>query len=454
MNKLYKTTLLVLFSVAPLCAMGAIKKINLPAWVTFDKHGYFSDTAGAKELFKRVVKINGALAKPISVKKMSKEAKVARFGTAQLFMVTCEDGKKYILKEIKGASEAKKEVGRLERVRKSKRLAPYIGPKVKNNLQIIVPLAYVAYRHKGKDHIFVIMRKAKGVSLQGLMEKFKSNPHDRTVQRILAKAYYDLGRALAHFHATHAPDNQGYCGPLYGTIVHNDMHSGNIFYFEDGKNGRITLIDNERMASSLEKNRDISGDLGCLFVTSPFVMEWSCSGFLKDFDAKKWYSIVVPSFILGYIRMWPKDTRADVFIALKDHILSWDSKVNKDESRHIRGLIKEQLYLLERQLVKEHKTALHVVARYPAMAPVLNRMLFVEKTKAIKDKDRDGNRALHEAAYFGNSENVSLLIKAGSPVNPKNDAGETPIFKACYNRDKDSSRYNKVIGKLKEHGAY
>lgn len=337
-----------------------IQEVSLPSWILLDKQGYFSDTAGAKELFKRVARKHNALSRPMFIKKMSKEAQIAQFGTAQLYKVTCEDGKKYILKEIKGETKAKKEIKRLEQVRSSKLLAPYIGPKIKDNLQIIVPLAYVSYTHKGKKHILVIMRKAQGILLQRLMEKFKSNPHDRTTQKIHAKAYYNLGVTLACFYRTH--------GSLYKTIAHQDPHTGNIFYFEDDANWIITLIDNEHMAYSLAKLRSISVDLGHLFATSPFVMQWAQPDFLNNFDAKKWYSIVVPSFILGFIGRCPKKKRISVFKELKELMFTWDSKVINDTSRHMRGLIKEQFDFLEQQLVTEYKNMPHSAGRSFAIA--------------------------------------------------------------------------------------
>ena len=332
-----------------------VQEVTLPSWVSFDKQGHFSDTAGAKELFKRAARKYRALPLPMSVKIMSREAQIAQFGTAQLYEVTGEDGKKYILKEIKWATKAKKEIERLERVRRSKRLAPYIGPKIKDNLQIIVPMAYVSYFHEGKEHILVIMRKAQGILLQRLMEKFKSNPHDETIQRTHAQAYYALGGVLADFYRTH--------GLLYKTIAHQDPHAGNIFYFEDGANRIITLIDNEHMAYSLDELRSISIDLGHLFATSPFVVQWAQPDFLETFDAKKWYSIIVPSFIVGFIGRYPKNERIAVFKELQELMLAWDPKVIKDTSEHMRGLIKEQLYLLEQQLITEHNNVFPRAAR-------------------------------------------------------------------------------------------
>ncbi len=327
-----------------------VHEIKLPSLVSFDKQGYFLDISGAKELFKRASHMYATLPRPIAIKKMSRELQIAQFGTAQLYEVTGEDGKQYILKEIKGTTRAKKEIKRLERVQKSKRLAPYRDPKVKNNLQIIVPLAYVSYTHKGKKHIFTIMRKARGILLQQLMEKFRSNPHDKTIQRTHVQAYSTLGGVLADFYRTH--------GSLHKTIAHQDPHSGNIFYFDDGVSRVITLIDNEHMACSLDELRSISIDLGHLFTTSPFVVQWAQSDFLEKFDAKKWYSIVVPNFILGFMQRYPENERVALFKELKELMLAWDPKVKSDTSKYMRGLIKEQLHLLEQQLIIEHKSVL------------------------------------------------------------------------------------------------
>ncbi len=440
MNNIVKLASLGLFFIGSLGAMeGPIKKIALPKSVKLNQDGFFADLESVKAFFMRTTHEIG-ISKPVSVKAMTKEAQASKYGTAQLFEVKCEDGKSYILKEIKDSKEAKEQIERLERVRNSKRLDSYISSMGTEGLCINVPLAYVSYSEKGKDHILVIMRKAKGLLLLDLLEQFKKSPHEN----IYAKAYYDLGAALARFYRAH--------GSLDKTIVHGHLHACNIFYQEDTL---VTLIDNERFAKSFDSKTSVSVDMGYLFITSLFRMEWAHSGFLKDFDAKKWYSIVIPSFILGFIRTYPKGQRVDCFKTLKELIFKWDSKVNKDDSRHLRGLIKEQVLLLEQQLGAEGKTALHIAARYSALSPILKRMLFVEKTKAVRDKDKNGNRALHEAAYFGNLTNVVLLLKADSSVvGARNAKGETPIFKARFNRDRDTSRYNCVIEEFKKHGAY
>ena len=88
------------------------------------------------------------------------------------------------------------------------------------------------------------------------------------------------------------------------------------------------------------------------------------------------------------------------------------------------------------------------------MLPILHRIL-IDQTQAIGTRDKDGNIALHEAAYFGNLENIRLLLRANqSIINTKNKKHETPLFKACYKKDSDPSRYDPVIKELKKHKAY
>ena len=49
-------------------------------------------------------------------------------------------------------------------------------------------------------------------------------------------------------------------------------------------------------------------------------------------------------------------------------------------------------------------------------------------------QDADGNTPLHEAAYSGCKETAKLLLKAGSHPKAQNLKGETPLFKAQYNK--------------------
>ncbi len=449
---------LSIISLLALCASAsamergkAIHSIKLNGSVKLNAKGHFKDTKSVKNFLKKASQYIINCPNP-EVSKMGKEAQIAHFGTAQLYKIRCSNGVSYILKEIKDTKKApaREEIKRLELLRGSKRLAPYIN-KTKDNLRIILPSQYLSYTYKGKRHILVLMRTAHGLSLQDLMQKFKAMPDNKELQKALSNAFYQVGAAMAHFYTS--------VGTLRDTIQHRDFHTGNIFY--DPQTGLVSLIDNERMATGgLCDTGDIRGDLGTLFVTSPFVLKWAPqSTFFKGFMAKdgeiakKWYSLCVPSFVLGFIRTFPKKERVSVFRYLKDRMLKWDSKVKKDESKSIRGLIKEQFKILETQLVKEDKTALHIAAGNRFLTALVKKLLFDEKTTAVIKKDKDGNMPIHEAAYFGHKLAIPLLIKAGSPVEPRNNKGETPLFKAKYNLKKNKKRYEATIRSLTDHGA-
>jgi len=205
-------------------------------------------------------------------------------------------------------------------------------------------VVYVSYKdHKSKKHILAIMKTAEGKTLQELMIDFQKNPRDTWVRQGNAEAYYDLGATLAKFYRTVG-------GSYSKTLVHGDMHSGNIFYHEDHAGHVVTLIDNERIAYSLDKAGSISADLGYLFVVSPFVMNWAKSDFLNAFDAKKWYSIVIPSFFLGFISTLPEGKRVSMFEKVKGFLLKFrhpDDFTESADSRRLQRLIENQLDTLK-----------------------------------------------------------------------------------------------------------
>ncbi len=372
------------------------------------------------------------------ITRLSEDAHLARFGTSQLFAIEC-DGSSYIMKEIKDTRKkpAHEEIDRLELVRRSRRLREYLD-QGKDNLKLIVPCTYLSYRdQKNKRHIVVLLKKSHGISLQKLMQRFHANPKDKGLHAHICTAFYDLGASLARFYRSVG-------NGIEHTMTHRDLHGGNIFY--DLQTGITTLIDNERMATGgLADPSSISRDLGSLFTTSPFVLAWADGDFLTYFAAKKWYSIIIPSFVCGFIRTYDKSKRKDIFKQLKKFTLEWQANVDKDESRPLRGLIKEQFSLLERQLIDEKKSTLHIVAGNRRLTALVKRLL-AEKTKACTKVDRDGNIPLHEAAYFGHHEALTLLIKAGSPLSQQNGNGETPLFKAKYNHHEGAIRILANLG--------
>jgi hypothetical protein len=399
--------------------------------VHFDSNGHFASGADAISFLEKAAhegKISDSFKDIKKAQVLAKEAKIARWATEQLFLIKCKNGNSYIVKEIKQDKNPRAEIDRLERARTSKPLQRYIHPNKTDSLRFVFPSSYVRYKHDGKEHILVIMTKARGKSLQSLMEKFRHNPHDNKLIALMGAAYYDLGMAMAKFYQKQ--------GTLDSTVIHKDFHHGNIFY--ELEHRLVTLIDNERICKTLKKPSDISSDLSHLFVTSPFVIEWSNSGFLKDMDLKQWYTITLPSFIFGFMRAYPQQERTGIFEKLTSLLLKWNTAVKRDDSREIRGIIKEVLTMngknsqnLERQLLAEGKTELHIAAGNPDLTTLVDIMLG-EKTKAINKKDLEGNTPLHEAAYYGCLESAKLLCDAHSNVNAHNNNGETPLFKAQY----------------------
>jgi len=276
---------------------------------------------------------------------MTKEQEIAPWNTAQLFRVTCRGDKKYILKEIK--KEPWKEIGRLKDVCNYGRLAPYIDPKGKDNLKVNVPFAYVSYQDwNGRKRFLVIMREAKGILLQELMEeKFRKHPDSRKVKKELTQVYRDLGAALAGFYKTFVHSD-------FRTIVHGDLHTGNIFYDKDSR--IITLIDNESIGRKLGKFEHMSDDLRFLFLRSLFVKKWALEDLGKKWslvDIEKWYPIVIPSFFRGFIEKFPKHERTGWFYNLKDCLL-----LGKREYAREQKCIKKVLSILEQELLKKQST--------------------------------------------------------------------------------------------------
>ncbi len=357
MNLYNKIFLAILFSIIPLYAIAQHKKIvtvNYVKGIHFDSEGHFYSNDDAVRFLGQAAK-EGKVSKNFNtikaVRKLSKES-AEGLANEQLLLVKCQQDD-YIIKEIRRDKDPRGEIARLEHARQAQSLQEYIHPKNKGKLQFIFPLSYLRYIYNDKEHILVVMPRAKGERLQSIMEKFKNNPYDRNVIALACRAYDDLGNAMGKFYQ--------HQGNLDHTIVHNDFHHGNIMY--DAKQHLITLVDNERISRSLNSPTDISSDLGYLFVTSPFVIEWAHPEFIKGLDVHRWYKISLTSFILGFMRAYPHEQRLDVFKKVMSLLLRWNVEVNKDASREMRGIIKEILINndkndqnLERQLLHEGKS--------------------------------------------------------------------------------------------------
>ncbi len=445
MNLYTHLLLATFFSILPICAVGQstqkdpsnTKKIaivqNLDG-VRFSNKGHFLHHNDVTRFLKRAAqegKISASFKEIQEARTLTKES-AASWANEQLFLVKCANGGSYIVKEIKQDKDPRGEIERLERARKAACLQRYIYPKSKGSLQAIFPTDYVRYVHHNKEHILVIMPKAKGICMQSIMEKFKHDPYDQSVISLACKAYYDLGKAMAKFYQNH--------GTLNHTIIHNDLHHGNIFY--DAKSRLVTLIDNERITNTIEHPSDISSDLSFLFVTSPFVIEWGKPGFIKGLDFNRWYKITLTSFILGFIRAYPNEQRPMIFNALKALLLTWNTNVRKEDSREIRTIITQILVMneknnqnLEYQFLIEGKSELHIAAGNPDLTGLV-KILLDEKSKAVNKRDRDGNNPLHEAAYYGCLKAAKLLLKEDCNKNARNNKGETPLYKAQFQNNR------------------
>ncbi|MGE0010398.1 MAG: ankyrin repeat and protein kinase domain-containing protein [Candidatus Babeliales bacterium] len=384
---------------------------------------------------------------PESLKKIAKArsmldvAKTAHWANEQLFMVTSENGNQYILKEIKYTMKPKEEIARLERAYNSLRLEPYIHPEKKNNLSLILARTYLKYNDGKRDHYLVLMSKAKGNSLQSVMEQVKSQSSQAAMD-LASQAYYDLGAAMARFYKQY--------GALNKTVIHKDLHAGNIFY--DPKSRLVTLIDNEGFARSLEEPRSISEDLSKLFVLSPRIMERGNPDFFQGNKEllKRWYAVALTSFIFGFIRTYDKSEQLAIFMQLKNELMQrigLDDNATKfaNQTGIFTIIEKEILPQLEQKLIKEKKTPLHIAAGNCDLTQLV--AIFInEKTKTINQPDAYGNMPLHEAAYYGCLRAAELLLKAGATVNAPNVNKETPLFKARYNKQKSLEDFLKSQG--------
>ena|GEM_PF-3648723 len=103
------------------------------------------------------------------------------------------------------------------------------------------------------------------------------------------------------------------------------------------------------------------------------------------------------------------------------------------------------------------KTELHTAAANSSLKNKVQKIIESNPVQ-IHQKDGDGNTPLHEAAYYGCTENADLLLRYGAQVNSLNYKGETPLDKAHYKCQyalekllkKHGGQYSKYKDSLKE----
>lgn len=167
------------------------------------------------------------------------------------------------------------------------------------------------------------MPKAPGIPFEKFMKALKVTPNNQALQNRIKQAYRSLGASMARFYKKYKKANTGIPGQ---TRLHGDLHQGNIFYVPINK--QVVLIDNERLANTLIKGRSvIDKDLAILFIKSLFVVKWTTNGnFLKNFPFTKWFNLILPSFIEGFLSIYPKSMWKDIFKQLRHGISTYEEK--------------------------------------------------------------------------------------------------------------------------------
>ncbi len=95
--------------------------------------------------------------------------------------------------------------------------------------------------------------------------------------------------------------------------------------------------------------------------------------------------------------------------------------------------------------MESKKTELHTAAANCNQSSKV-RQIVNQQPAEIARQDGEGNTPLHEAAYFGCTENADLLLRAGADVNKRNYKGETPLDKAHYSHHQSVERLIKEYG--------
>lgn len=386
----------------------------------------------------------------LHIKRLSEEKSEARWGTTQLFLAETPQ-ESFI---VKGMKDAEAEMANLAKATKLPALSPFFYPNDNYEYpQFVFPIEFLSYEgQKGKKHYLSIMPKAPGISLVSLFKDFVEEPGNRKVIEQVARSYFSTGAAMARFYRK--TDRK---------ITQGDFHAGNIFW--DPKTGRIIIIDNERIITSMNKGVGICEDIAFLTMKSLFVIKWTNPNLLKELRAAEWYGLYLPSFIAGYISIFPRDSREAIFDWLVKCITTYKSTDTKtvwyaDESiigfSHqkymepiLSSLRKYKTFLaIDSEAVykrdKNQKTLLHQAA---LAGETLAIWPLVVAGAVVDARDNQGNTPLHEASYYNHPEVIKALIRAGADIYAKNNSGETPLAKAKANKS------NEAVQILQHYGA-
>ena len=217
-----------------------------------------------------------------------------------------------------------------------------------------------------------------------------------------------------------------------------------------------------------EVNREIvAEDIAFLLMKSLFVVQWTDPQLLKKLRdsgrAHEWYSLYLPSFMAGYLSIFPREKREHLFEWLTECISAYknDNKVWYTDTS-ITGLSHKEymeplfsslrrsrmFFNIDGESVhkrdKNQKTALHQAA---LEGEWLSLWPLICAGAEVDARDNKQNTPLHEASYTGEKEAVKTLIRAGAKIHAKNQSDETPLSKA------KSHKSMEAVQMLQHYGA-
>ncbi|MGC2310394.1 MAG: hypothetical protein WA432_02100 [Candidatus Babeliaceae bacterium] len=289
-----------------------IKKVDTEG-IKFDQYGNFTESSVGPFLERAFQegKLPNEAFKSASCLKVTNliEAKGTR--TAQLFTIesTCKGKSEYYI--LKETSAKYVETKRLADLYGIKALDDLIWPHTQHGYpSLAIPEAFIQYG----DHYLSLMPQAPGAPLSSFMKKYVINPTEENKQLVI-QAYNDVGYAIAKFHRKFMKQTNNMLGP---TVIHGDFQHQNIFY--DPKTKQVTLIDNELIAKGFANLTDPVKDIVHLLIISIDVDILIPQEIRNSLNPQKWLEIVVPAFLMGYLKAYPAQDRKKVLKEIQDHL--------------------------------------------------------------------------------------------------------------------------------------
>lgn len=379
--------------------------------------------------------------------------------TAQLFLIESpcgNDGERlFILKGI----EENNEITALVRGSRYEDFAPIIYPHAQDGYpQIVFPFAYLSYKDQnGQTQSLSLMNVASGEKVLSLMERFatKESAKDRNdMHRTISEAYFQMGAQMARFYRRYATSR---VRMLPVGIRHGDLHVGNIFYDESTK--QVTLIDNNRLANSINHSECVWRD----FV--PLLVKRRPRFNMSNAVYEEWFSLAMPNFLIGFLSVFPASDHLKILEELAKHMKQYESSENRRVGYQV-GVVSQALYVLGKNIreyvydVNFFKRLTKWIARRPVVAadvsvnaqdarglPTLSDAVRTEQIllwpliaagAKVNICDAELKTPLHHAAEINNADAIHILVRAGAEINAQAADGRTPLDCAIKKKCKDA----------------